>query len=280
LNDPRARVSFLSMKKPALILLGLSAFVLPLAAAPVLSSSMNLTETNSAYTVRLGVTEKTPVNVRLAGRRLLLETGSGGENAPRYDQSLQLPAAVPDAPLGIQRDSGELVITIPKGGPAPSASAIPDPFRDAFSGLDDFDAMRDDMLKQAQAMMNQFGQTTKSPGGGSSGIDMLQSLLNQSGLAGMIGGAAGGFELREQPDSYILSAAIPEAQAKNVSVNVDNDRFVTITTKQDQGGSAGGFSGFSSSSSTQSLTLPGPVKVDRMTMGYKNGRLEVTLPKS
>ena len=259
-----------------LVCLGLSAWTLQ--AAPVLSSSMNLTETDSAYTVRLGVPEKTPVNVRLAGRRLLLET-SGGEKEPRYDQSLQLPAAVPDVPLGIQRDSGEMVITIPKGGPAPSTASAPDPFRDAFQGLDNFDAMRDDMLKQAAAMMGQFNQMAKSSSGGS-GIDMLQSLLNQSGLAGVIGGAAGGFELRDETDRYILSAAIPEAQAKNVSVNVDNDRFVTITTKQDQKAGAGGLAAFSASSSTQSLTLPGPVRVDQMKMEYKNGRLEVTLPKS
>jgi HSP20 family molecular chaperone IbpA len=268
------------MKKLAASFLCLAAAALSLDAAPVLSSTMSLTETDSAYTVKLGVPEKTPVNVRLAGRRLLLET-SGGDNAPRYEQSLQLPAAVPDAPLGIQRDSGEMVITIPKGGPAPSSAAAPDPFRDAFAGLDDFDAMRDDMLKQAAALMNQFGQTTKSPAGGGTGMELLQSLINQSGLAGVVGGGVSGtFELREEPDRYILSAQIPEAQAKNVSVNVDNDRFVTITTKQDQGLQAGGLSGFSASNSTQSLTLPGPVKVDRMTMGYKNGRLEVSLPKA
>ena len=240
---------------------------------------MSLTESDSAYTVKLGVPEKTPVNVRLAGRVLLLETSSG-DNAPRYDQSLQLPAAVPDAPLGIQRDSGELVITVPKGGPAPSRATAPDPFRDAFSRLDDFDAMRDDMLKQAAALMNQFNQTAKSPTGAGSGVDMLQSLLSQSGLAGVIGGGGGGFQLREEADRYVLVSKIPEAQAKNVSVNVDNDRFVTITTKQDKSSQAGGLSAFSASSSTQSMTLPGPVKVERMTMDYKNGQLEVTLPKA
>jgi len=267
------------MKKLSASILGFAVAVLSLEAAPVLSSSLSLTESDSAYTVKIGVPERTPVNVRLAGRRLLLETGAG-DNAPRYDQSLQLPAAVPDAPLGIQRDSGELVITIPKGGPAPSSTSAPDPFRDAFRGLDDFDSMRDDMLKQAAALMNQFGQTAKSPTGGTSGMDMLQSLLSQSGLAGVIGGGAGGFELREEADRYVLVSKIPEAQAKNVSVNVDNDRFVTITTKQDKSSQAGGLSAFSASSSTQSMTLPGPVKVERMTMDYKNGQLEVTLPKA
>jgi HSP20 family molecular chaperone IbpA len=268
------------MKILAASLLCLAAAALLLDAAPVLSSTMSLTESDSAYTVKIGVPEKTPVNVRLAGRRLLLETGAA-DNAPRYEQSLQLPAALPDAPLGIQRDSGELVITIPKGGPDPASASAPDPFRDAFRGLDDFDAMRDDMLKQAAALMNQFGQATKSPAeGGTSGMDVLQSLLGQSGLAGVIGGGAGGFELREETDRYILSAKIPEAQAKNVSVNVDNDRFVTITTKQDKSSQTGGLSAFSASSSTQSMTLPGPVKVERMTMDYKNGRLEVTLPKA
>lgn len=267
------------MKKFCASLFYLATAILSLEAAPVLSSSLSLTESDSAYTVKIGVPEKTPVNVRLAGRRLLLETGVG-DNALRYDQSLQLPAAMPDAPLGIQRDSGELVITIPKGGPAPSSASAPDPFRDAFRGLDDFDSMRNDMLKQAAALMNQFGQTAKSPTGGSTGMDMLQSLLSQSGLAGAIGGGSGGFELSEEADRYVLVSKIPEAQAKNVSVKVDNDRFVTITTKQDKSSQAGGLSAFSASSSTQSMTLPGPVKVERMTMDYKNGQLEVTLPKA
>lgn len=267
------------MKKLPASILSFALAVLSLEAAPVLSSSMSLSETDTAYTLKIGVPEKTPVNVRLAGRVLLLETVAG-DKAPRFDQSLQLPAAVPDAPLGIQRDSGELVITVPKGGPAPSSATVPDPFRDAFSRLDDFDAMRDDMLKQAAALMNQFNQAAKSPTGGTSGMDMLQSLLSQSGLAGVIGGGAGGFELREETDRYVLVSKIPEAQAKNVSVNVDNDRFVTITTKQDKSSQTGGLSAFSASSSTQSITLPGPVKVERMTMDYKNGQLEVTLPKA
>jgi HSP20 family molecular chaperone IbpA len=267
------------MKKLPASILSFALAVLSLEAAPVLSSSMSLSETDNAYTVKIGVAEKTPVNVRLAGRVLLLETVTG-DKAPRYDQNLQLPAAVPDAPLGIQRDSGELVITVPKGGPAPSSAALPDPFRDAFSRLDDFDAMRDDMLKQAAALMNQFNQTAKSPTRGTSGMDMLQSLLSQSGLASVIGSGAGGFELREEADRYVLVSKIPEAQAKNVSVNVDNDRFVTITTKQDKSSQTGGLSAFSASSSTQSITLPGPVKVERMTMDYKNGQVEVTLPKA
>lgn len=266
------------MKKLTASILIFAVVVLSLEAAPVLSSSMSLSETDAAYTVKIGVPEKTPVNVRLAGRRLVLETGAG-DQAPRYDQSLQLPAAVPDAPLGIQRDSGELVITIPKGGPAPSSTAAPDPFRDAFRGLDDFDSMRDDMLKQASALMNQFNQTAKSPTGAGSGMDMLQSLLSQSGLAGVIGAGAGEFHLREEVDRYVLVSKIAEAQAKNVSVKVDNDRFVTITTKQDKSTRSGGLSAFSASSSTQSLTLPGPVKVERMTMDYKNGQLEISLPK-
>jgi HSP20 family molecular chaperone IbpA len=267
------------MKKRSASILAMAIATMSLEAAPVLSSSMSLTESASGYTVKIGVPEKMPVNVRLAGRRLLLETGAG-DNAPRHDQSLHLPAALPDAPLGIQRDRGELVITIPKGGPAPSSASAPDLFGAAFRGVDDFDAMRDDMLKQAAALMNQFNQPAKTPTGGTSGIDMLQSLLSQSGLAGVIGGGAGGFELREEPNRYVLVSKIPEAQAKNVSVTVDNERFVTITVKQDKSSQAGGLSAFGSSSSTQSLTLPGPVKVQQMTMDYKNGQLEVTLPKA
>lgn len=268
------------MKKLSATIVCLGLAALSLKTAFALSSSMNLTESDTAYTVKIGVSEKTPVNMRLAGRQLMLETSADAANAPRYQQILQLPDAVPDAPLGIQRDSEALVITIPKKGQATSAATAPDPFQAAFAGLDNTDAMRDDMLKQAKAMMSQLGQAAKSSGGGSNGIDMIQALINQSGLAGVVGGGAGVFDFREEADRYILSAAISKSQSKNVSVNVNNERFVTITTKQEKNSQAGPLSAFSASSSTQSLTLPGPVKSDQMTMEYKNGRLEVTLPKA
>jgi HSP20 family molecular chaperone IbpA len=267
------------MKKLTASIFALVIAVLPLGAAPVLSSSMSLEETDSAYTVRIGVTEKTPVNVRLAGRRLLLDTAVAATKGPRYEQSLQLPAAAPDASLGIQRDSSELVITVPKGGPSASAAATPDSLSAALAGLNNLDPMRDDMIKQAQSLIKQFGQTTKPASDGSNGIEMLQFLLNQSGLAGVTGGGVVRFDLREEPDRFILSSAIPQAQAKNVSVNVDNERFVTITIKQGNSSQNGGLSAFSGTSSIECLTLPGPVAVDRMTMDYKKGRLEVSLPK-
>ena len=62
-------------------------------------------------------------------------------------------------------------------------------------------------------------------------------------------------------------------------MNVDNERAVTITSKHEKQSASGVATAYSTGSSTQSLTLPGPVRGEELKMEYKNGRLEIVLPK-
>jgi HSP20 family molecular chaperone IbpA len=242
---------------------------------PILSSTLDVSEDPGAYTVRLGVGEKNDIKMRLAGTTLVLDTSAG---ASRHEQQISLPAALPDSALGIKRDRDQLVITVQKGNAAFQPPAAPSPMQSGASGNDPFDSLRDQMLSQAAAMIGQVNQMVKNQSPGSQ--DLLGTLLNQSGLLGALGtGSQSGFEIVEEPDKYILRAEIPEAQAKNINVKVDNDRFITITSRQDQNSSAAGMTAYSASSSSQSLTLPGPVRGDAIEMDYKEGRLEVKLPK-
>ena len=243
----------------------------------ILNSSVDVQEDTAAYSVRVGVPEATDVNVRLAGSTLILDSGAS-ESGVRYEQRISLPRAQADAALGIKRTAGQLVISIPKGEPAaaPGGMALPSQIpMDAG-----FDALRDQVLSQAANMLQQINQENNAPAGGAAPAqDLFGSILGS--IAPQLQGkmASSGFKVEDRGDAYLLTSVLPEEQARNVSVNVDNERAVTITSKHEKQSAAGGATAFSSGSSTQSMTLPGPVRGEELKMEYKNGRLEIVLPK-
>ena len=243
----------------------------------ILNSSVDVQEDTAAYSVRVGVPEATDVNVRLAGSTLILDSGAS-ESGIRYEQRISLPRAKADAALGIKRTAGHLVISIPKGEPAaaPGGMALPSQIpMDAG-----FDALRDQVLSQAANMLQQINQENNAPAGGAAPAqDFFGSILGS--IAPQLQGkmASSGFKVEDRGDAYLLTSVLPEEQARNVSVNVDNERAVTITSKHEKQSAAGGATAFSSGSSTQSMTLPGPVRGEELKMEYKNGRLEIVLPK-
>jgi len=244
----------------------------------ILNSSVDIQEDTSTYSVRVGVPETTDVNVRLAGSTLILDSGAT-ESGIRYEQRISLPRAQADAALGIKRTAGQLVISIPKGEPvaaaAPGGIALPSRIpMDAG-----FDALRDQVLSQAANMLQQMNQEDTPAGGAAPAQDLFGSILGS--IAPQLQGktASSGFKVEDRGDAYLLISVLPEEQARNVSVNVDNERAVTITSKHEKQSAAGGATAFSSGSSTQSMTLPGPVRGEELKMEYKNGRLEIVLPK-
>jgi hypothetical protein len=124
-------------------------------AKSILNSSVDVQEDASAYSVRVGVPETTDVNVRLAGSTLILDSGAS-ESGIRYEQRISLPKAQADAALGIKRNAGQLVISIPKGEPSPAAGGVALPSRIPIDA--GFDALRDQVLSQAANMLQQMNQ--------------------------------------------------------------------------------------------------------------------------
>ncbi|MEI8294583.1 MAG: Hsp20/alpha crystallin family protein [bacterium] len=245
-------------------------------AKSILNSSVDVREDASAYSVRVGVPETTDMNVRLAGSTLILDSGAS-ESGVRYEQRLALPKAQADAALGIKRMDGQMVISIPKGEPAPSTAGMALPSRIPLDA--GFDALRNQVLSQAANMLQQMNQEDAPASGGMPAQDLLGSVLGS--IAPQLQGrtAGSGFKLEDRGDAYVLGSVLPEEQARNVSVNVDNERSITITSKHEKKSAAGGATAYSSGSSTQSMSLPGPVRGEELKMEYKNGRLEIVLPK-
>lgn len=245
-------------------------------AKSILNSSVDVREETSAYSVRVGVPEMTDVNVRLAGSSLILDSGAS-EGGVRYEQRIALPKAQADAALGIKRADGQLVISIPKGEPATSVGGMALPARIPLDA--GFDALRDQVLSQAANMLQQMKKEENSAGGAAPAQDLFGSILGSIAPQLQTSATASRFQLEDRGDAYIITSTLPEEQARNVSVNVDNERAITITSKHEKQSASGGATAFSSGSSTQSMTLPGPVRGEELKMDYKNGRLEIVLPK-
>lgn len=241
-----------------------------------LNPSMDVQEDASAYLVRLSVPETTDVNVRLAGSTLILDSGASREGI-RHEQRVTLPKAQANAALGVKRAGGQLVISIPKGEPVQPGTVQNLPTRIPLDA--GFDALRDQVLSQAANMLQEMNKEETSTASPAPSQDLFSSLLGAIAPQLQTSTSTSRFQLEDRGDAYILTSTLPEEQARNVSVNVDNERAITITSKHEKQSATGGATAFSSGSSTQSMSLPGPVRGEELRMDYKNGRLEIVLPK-
>ena len=249
----------------------------------VATSATSIRENASEYTIDLTLPEQQPagLNVQMEGKTLHISPGQTAGGVTQ-EQSFSLPAAQEGTAPSIRQEGGHIVITVAKGGSrgvaavqAPQPQLYrpqnPTPYRQ-----DSISAIRDQILSQFAQMRQQMDQMMNAD------ADSLPDpfgLLSASGTASGLSSSMGLFQMKEEKDKYILSAKLPEEQAKNIKVAVDNDRTLKISSEENNSSSSGGFGSFTSSNFSQSLSLPGPVKTDQVSMNYKDGRFEITLPK-
>ncbi|MFM8365772.1 MAG: Hsp20/alpha crystallin family protein [Verrucomicrobiota bacterium] len=278
-------------KRTAAFFLILSTALLDAAAQQKLwSGNIEITESPDAYSVRIQSPDAAALQARLSGNTLVVESGNLPGGA-RHTQRIELPEASRNAALQTTPGINELVVGVPKRAPGSPAPTPPSNLADVTgvarqlldaSGLlggdrqDSAEAFRDKVLDQMAALSRQMDSLANDSG--ATGGDLFSSMLSQV-VPPAAPDPVKAFELQELPDSYVLSAPVPEDQAKNISVNVDNDRFVTITARNDSSLSASNAQAAQSSTSTRAMTLPGPVHADRLAMDYKNGKVFITLPK-
>jgi HSP20 family molecular chaperone IbpA len=278
-------------KRTAAFFLILSTALLDAAAQQKLwSGNIEITESPDAYSVRIQSPDAAALQARLSGNTLVVESGNLPGGA-RHTQRIELPEAARNAALQTTPGINELVVGVPKRAPGSPAATPPSNLADVTgvarqlldaSGLlggdrqDSAEAFRDKVLDQMAALSRQMDSLANDSG--ATGGNLFSSMLSQV-VPPAAPDPVKAFELQELPDSYVLSAPVPEDQAKNISVNVDNDRFVTITARNDSSLSASNAQSAQSSTSTRAMTLPGPVHADRLAMDYKNGKVFITLPK-
>lgn len=276
----------------------LAAVALPLTLAPhshasekLWTGGIEISESPDSYTVKIAARDAANLDVRKTGTTLVIGSGMLPGGA-RHTQRIELPQASQSASPQTTYGSDDLTVTVPKRtpgspdpAPTPSLSNVTDLARELLgaSGLlggepqqQDANPLRDQVMDQMAALSRKMDQFAADPA--STGNDLFGSLLSQF-AAPQVPDPARAFDLQEFPDRYILSAPLPEEQAKNISVNVDNDRFLTITARHESPTQTPGATGSQTSTSTRAMTLPGPVRGDLLSMDYKDGKVTVTLPK-
>jgi HSP20 family molecular chaperone IbpA len=254
------------------------------------SGNIEITESPDAYSVRIQSPDAAALQARLSGNTLVVESGKLPGGA-RHTQRIELPEAARNGALQTTPGINELVVGVPKRAPGSPAATPPSNLADVTNvarqlldasgllggeGQDSAGAVRDKVMDQMAALSRQMDSFANDPAFDSG--DLFTSMLSQVAPPAAPDPVKA-FELQELPESYVLSAPVPEAMAKNISVNVDNDRFVTISARNDSSSGAANSQGARSSTSTRAMTLPGPVHADRLSMDYQNGKVFITLPK-
>ena len=91
------------------------------------------------------------------------------------------------------------------------------------------------------------------------------------------------FDLKEEGDNYVVRVYLPERDAQNINVTVE-DRTLKIEAKEQEitkkEGERGTLHSTRKAAYSQLLTLPGPVQGDNMKVEKNPGMVVVTLPKA
>jgi HSP20 family molecular chaperone IbpA len=249
--------------------------------------SVDLEENAKNYTVTLAVpdVDAAQVRVNLEGRTLRIASGQTASGA-RFEQSFQLPQADPTKNLDVAREKNRLVITVPKTEPgaskspiiaqaAPNASqpaqmsALPPPAR--------VGAWESQVIGQFARMQRQMDALFNSA---------MQNFGQDDAFANFIGSGfgnampmAGKLSVQDKGNAYVVRAKDLGDRTK-LDVNVDDGRLLRITTREENSANQGAASSYSSSSSTQIVTLPSAVDSAKMTTKREGNDVLITLPKA
>ena len=89
-------------------------------------------------------------------------------------------------------------------------------------------------------------------------------------------------DIVEDKDKFVLSADFPGFEKKNINLNVEDGVLKLSAQKDDKNVSDGSFKIQERQASTiqRSFTLPDIILEDKISAKYKNGTLQVSLPKA
>ncbi len=88
------------------------------------------------------------------------------------------------------------------------------------------------------------------------------------------------FEIEDQPEAYVIKAEAPGFEAGDFNVELRGDNLVLQARHEEKKKGAKEDESFSSSEFYRSMTLPPFVDTKHIDASYKNGILQVTLPKT
>jgi HSP20 family molecular chaperone IbpA len=97
-------------------------------------------------------------------------------------------------------------------------------------------------------------------------------------------GYSSSFDLRDRKDHYELRAYLPDVNASNVNVKIDNDQTLHVSVKQQKQQTKNTKNGSASTTELgeyeQVVTLPEPVRSQDMKINRNGHEIVVTIPKA
>jgi len=242
----------------------------------LVSASVDLREQEKSYMLRLDLPRRDldKVQVSLNGDVLRIAVPESG-NLGRYEQSVVLGGVQAGAEPVIERkkEDGVITVTVPKGSRGPTPLSLRNPQAtppllapskwesDVLREMDDLQREMDQIFQSA------FGKVPRSP--------ELLKYFDEPGFGAFI-------DLKEEGVSYVVTAYLPERDAKNVKATVEGRILKIEASAEDTPSKPRDGSNVSVTRRahySQHLTLPGPVKAGEMTVDRKEGLLKITVPK-
>lgn len=242
----------------------------------VATAALDLREDKDRYTLRLNLPDRDleEVEIRL-DRDTMRIVAPAGEKAGRYEQTVALAGVEPGAKPKIERKQKDsmIVVTVPKStnlADSKPSRTLPDPAllplstwdRDIFARME---KMRRDMDRAFDDAFREFH-----------GVPEYQGFFDEPRFGSSL-------DLKEEGDSYVVRAYLPDRDMQNISVTVEGGTLKIEakdqeTTKQED--KAGALHSTRKAAYSQLLTLPGSIQADKMRVEKKEGMLVVTLPKA
>lgn len=240
------------------------------------TASVDLREQDQAYVVRLNLPKRdlAQVEVTLDGGVLRIMAPGVG-NVSRYEQALTLPGAGTAAEMKIERKPADnlIVVTVPKQSVAAELSKPANPGIFLPAPLADWDR---DLLRRMDLMNREMDRVFKEAFDEFRDVPAHQGYFDLPSFGSSVA-------IKEEGPNYIVSAYLPARDMSHVDVSVEGS-VLRIEAKAEDAGSAPGPAEQPArrrySHYLQTLTLPGPVQVDKMKVERKEGMLTITLPKS
>jgi HSP20 family protein len=238
----------------------------------VSAAAVDLREQKDSYTVRLKLPERDldKVDIKLEGESLHI-AAPAEKKAGGYEQTITLANVAPDAKLVIDRRQKDnlIVITVPKSStsmetapvltlPDPTLGPLADWDRDIFERMEktrrDMDRIFDESLKEFRS---EHQGVFDRPRFGSS------------------------LDVQEEGDNYVVRAYLPDRKMENVNVTVEGQTLkIEAKAEETEKKEDKGVVKSHKTHYAQVITLPSPVKADKMKVDRKDQMLVVTVPKA
>ena len=231
------------------------------------ASSVDVREENDKYVARIYLpkSDTSQVNATVKDGNLDIKMkGNAGKNED-FEQVITLPQPVRAGQMHIDRKSNMVVITVPKQNPNPVAQSSPSP--EYSPGLaSDWDQRMIDEMRQMEQQMNSVFENGLP---NNNGTNMLQ-----------LGSAV---NVENQKDKYVVHFTLPTRDVSNVNVDFkDGELRLTASEQKETAASPSPAASTTIESGRyeEMVTLPGPVKEDKMQVNRQANAVIVTLPKA